>query len=241
MNSVIRNAFGTVGKRRNKDSVVMVFSHSRDALDGITIPNRPNIAPGEIAPAAIKRVLDLLFVVVAGVPAALIVSLASLAILITSGCPVFFVQNRIGLNGRTFRMIKLRTMTQRSRGGAPHTSKVDSRVTRLGYLLRQYHIDELPQLMNVLRGDMSLIGPRPEQPHMVVFYRSRLPNYDHRHLLRPGITGLAQIKYGYAANLEETRVKLLYDNFYVQNASIGLDLAVLMWTILTVVLRKGAR
>jgi lipopolysaccharide/colanic/teichoic acid biosynthesis glycosyltransferase len=227
-------------KRRNKGGAVMVCFHSRDASD-VTVSNRPNIATGEFAPAAIKRVLDLLFVVVAGVPAAMIVSLASLAILITSGRPVFFVQNRIGLAGRTFRIIKLRTMKQCSRGGGPHTSKVDSRVTRLGYLLRQYRIDELPQLVNVLRGDMSLIGPRPEQPRMVDFYRSRLPNYNRRHLLRPGITGLAQIKYGYAANLEETRLKLLYDNFYVQNSSIRLDLDILIGTILTVVGRKGAR
>jgi len=124
---------------------------------------------------------------------------------------------------------------------AAATSCNDPRITPLGRILRSYRIDELPQLVNVLRGEMSVIGPRPEQPMLVEQYKKLFPNFDERHLVRPGITGLAQVMYGYAANARETRKKLRYDRFYVRKCSVSLDAVIVLKTIHTVLWAQKVR
>lgn len=188
-----------------------------------------------------KRAFDIAAIIGAAPTVILIMAVAVLAIAITSGGPIFFIQERVGLRGRTFRMIKLRTMRAAVESDAVAACVSDQRVTPVGKILRQYRIDELPQLWNVLKGDMSLIGPRPEQPLLVAQYRNLIPEFDRRHLVKPGITGLAQVKYGYAASVEETRIKFAYDRFYVDNPSVLLEAKIVVWTMQTVIRCKGAR
>ena len=121
------------------------------------------------------------------------------------------------------------------------TSHGDARITKFGAFLRRFRVDELPQLWNVLIGDMSLIGPRPEQPGLTRDYIGQMPAFAYRHLVRPGITGWAQVRAGYAANLEETRIKLSYDLFYVKNFSLALDLHVIIRTFWTIASGSGVR
>ena len=117
----------------------------------------------------------------------------------------------------------------------------DNRVTRVGRWLRHYRLDEIPQIWNVVRGDMSLIGPRPEQPTFVEQFKTNIPYYDFRHTVRPGITGWAQVRYGYASTEDQTRRKLEYDFFYIKHMSLWLDFNILLRTLRTILLRKGAR
>ena len=180
----------------------------------------------------VKRAIDLLFVVLAAPIAILLVAGCGLVILILMGRPVFFVQNRIGKGGRIFRMCKLRTMQQRPSGAVVATAKNDPRITSFGRFLRVSHLDEVPQLWNIAKGEMSLIGPRPEQPELVEVYRASLPGYDLRHTVVPGLTGWAQVYYGYASNVEETRIKLEHDLHYVSNLGPEIDLKILVRTIL---------
>jgi lipopolysaccharide/colanic/teichoic acid biosynthesis glycosyltransferase len=174
--------------------------------------------------------MDLLFVVLAAPVAALLIAGLGIAILLVMGPPVFFVQDRTGLGGRIFRMYKLRTMQQSTRGKAVATAKNDPRITPLGRFLRVSHLDELPQLWNIFSGEMSLIGPRPEQPQLVEAYRTMLPDYDLRHSVVPGLTGWAQVNCDYAADVEETRAKLAYDLHYIRNVGPALDLKIFLRT-----------
>ena len=189
-----------------------------------------------------KRLLDLVCVVVLAPIAAPIAAMASLGVWLTMGRPVMFVQARAGLGGVPFRMLKLRT----KRAAAPAdaivaTTAGDPRITPLGRWLRRFRIDELPQLWNVLAGDMSLIGPRPEQPALAERYTREVPAFAYRQLVRPGITGWAQVRAGYAADLEETKIKLAYDLFYLKNFTLGLDLQILMRTVWTLISGAGVR
>ena len=190
----------------------------------------------------IKRALDLL-IVFATLPVTLpALALAALAVLVGMGRPVLFVQDRVGLGGRVFRMVKLRTM----RGRSPSevvvaTARDDARITPLGRWLRRFHIDELPQLWNVLVGEMSLVGPRPEQPALAQAYQAQVPAFAYRHLVRPGITGWAQVRAPYAADLAETQVKLGFDLFYLKNFSFALDVQILIRTVWTVIRGGGVR
>jgi lipopolysaccharide/colanic/teichoic acid biosynthesis glycosyltransferase len=145
--------------------------------------------------------------------------------------PIFFVQDRVGLDGRVFKLLKLRTMVQSPSSGDRPTAPNDGRVTSFGRFMRRSHLDELPQLWNVLIGDMSLIGPRPEQAFLVDEYREALENYELRHMVRPGLSGLAQVYYGYASDLSETREKLKYDLFYVQNIGLRMDFHIVVRTL----------
>jgi lipopolysaccharide/colanic/teichoic acid biosynthesis glycosyltransferase len=189
-----------------------------------------------------KRLLDILLVVVAVPLAAPLLMLGMCMVLIKMGRPIFFVQPRVGLGGQPFQMYKLRTMRIANHAeGVRATSSGDSRVTKVGKILRRFRIDELPQLLNVLKGDMSVIGPRPEQPMLTQEYERELPAFVYRSLVRPGITGWAQVRAGYAANLEETRVKLTYDLFYIKNFSFALDMQILFRTIWTLASGVGAR
>ncbi len=189
-----------------------------------------------------KRLMDIGLVVL-GLPVALpLLLIGAVLVLVTMGRPVLFVQPRVGLGGSVFRMFKLRTMqVAPPEDGVRATSTGDLRVTTVGKVLRRFRIDELPQLLNVLRGDMSVIGPRPEQPALAEEYVRKIPTFAYRSLVRPGITGWAQVRAGYAANLEESRTKLTYDLFYIKNFSFALDLQILVRTIWTLVGGAGVR
>lgn len=189
-----------------------------------------------------KRLMDVALVLLV-LPFALPLLMAgTLGVWATMGRPILFIQPRVGLGGRIFRIYKLRTMRlEQVRDAETATVKKDMRVTRLGAWLRRFRIDELPQLWNVLKGDMSVVGPRPEQPGLTEEYCRHLPAFECRSLVRPGITGWAQVRAGYAADLEETRVKLSYDLFYLKNYSYALDVQIIFRTLGTLLLGKGVR
>lgn len=165
-----------------------------------------------------------------------------LAVRLSSPGPIFFSQTRVGHRGRPFTAYKFRTMRKDAeKQGAVWAAKDDPRVTKIGRVLRNTRLDEIPQLWNVLRGDMAFVGPRPERPEFVQWLSREIPFYDLRHMIRPGITGWAQVRYQYGASLEETKRKLEYDLYYVKHQSIGLDLLVMFETIKTIILRRGAQ
>jgi sugar transferase (PEP-CTERM system associated) len=165
-----------------------------------------------------------------------------LAIKTTSDGPVFFRQTRIGRRGRPFHVYKFRSMrTDAEAAGAKWAVKNDPRVTGFGMFMRKTRVDEIPQLWNVLRGDMGLVGPRPERPEFIPMLKEALPFYELRHLIRPGLTGWAQVRYGYGATLEEAREKLEYDLYYIKHMTLGLDLLIMFETIKTIIRRRGAQ
>ncbi|MCK6484176.1 MAG: sugar transferase [Phycisphaerae bacterium] len=163
-----------------------------------------------------------------------------LLIRMQDGGPAFYAQRRVGLRGTTFRLIKFRTMTLNAeRGGCVWAADNDPRVTRIGRWLRRTRLDELPQLWNVLRGDMSMVGPRPERPDIVEPLSRLIPHYQERHLVKPGVTGWAQIRYRYGASVADARRKLQFDLYYIKHMSLELDLLILLRTVGTFLL--GAR
>jgi sugar transferase (PEP-CTERM system associated) len=165
-----------------------------------------------------------------------------LLVRLSSPGPVFFRQERVGLNGKIFNVYKFRTMVVNAEAeGAQWAQKNDPRVTRMGQFMRKTRLDEVPQLWNVLRGDMSFVGPRPERPEFVSWLAQELPFYDVRNMIRPGLTGWAQIRYGYGATLEQSREKLAYDLYYVKHQTLGLDLLIMFETIKTILRRRGAQ
>src|SRR5262249_13799644 len=170
-----------------------------------------------------------------------VVALVADAVRPSSPRPGFSKQERIGLNNRPFSVVKLRSMVHgaEDESGPVWAAEADPRVTRIGRWLRRWRLDELPQLWNVVRGDMSLVGPRPERSEFVNEFLTAVPMYNQRHGLRPGITGWGQIHYDYAASHQQTREKLEYDLFYVKNASFLLDLAILLRTTRTLVAARG--
>jgi lipopolysaccharide/colanic/teichoic acid biosynthesis glycosyltransferase len=191
---------------------------------------RPSAQRGREAYALVKRAIDI-GVVCATAPAVLLVILlAATAILIVEGRPLFFVHKRVGRRGRIFSMLKLRTMKPSWDADRTATLENDPRITPIGRLLRQSHIDELPQIWNILLGQMTLIGPRPEQPALVQTYREQLPNYDARHEVTPGLSGLAQVEFGYAANLPETAKKLACDLEYIDLYGPKIDFLIVLRT-----------
>jgi sugar transferase (PEP-CTERM system associated) len=157
--------------------------------------------------------------------------------------PLFYHQDRVGLNGRIFTIHKFRTMrTDAEAGTGPVWSTAnDTRVTRVGRFMRKTRLDEIPQLWNVLVGDMSLIGPRPERPAFVEKLTEQIPYYGQRHVIKPGVTGWAQVRYSYGASVEDAIEKMQYDLYYVKNLSLMFDVVIALETIKTVVLRRGAR
>jgi sugar transferase (PEP-CTERM system associated) len=166
----------------------------------------------------------------------------ALAVKLSSKGPLFFRQPRVGMGGRVFDVVKFRTMyTDAESEGAKWATKDDPRVTPVGRFLRKTRIDEIPQLWNVLRGDMGLVGPRPERPEFVAWLTDELPFYYMRTLIRPGLTGWAQVRYGYGATLAETKEKLEYDLYYIKHMSLGLDLLIMFETIKTILRRRGAQ
>jgi len=161
---------------------------------------------------------------------------------IDSPGPFFYTQNRVGLGNRPFRIYKVRTMTVAQPGASQQwASKQDSRTTRLGRMLRRTRVDEMPQFWNVLRGDMSIVGPRPEQPALAEDLESKINYFSYRHLVKPGITGWAQINAGYADSIEATRTKLGYDLYYVRHHTLVLDIDIMLRTFFVMVARIGSR
>jgi exopolysaccharide biosynthesis polyprenyl glycosylphosphotransferase len=192
---------------------------------------------------ACKRALDLAAAVPLTLLAAPLVLVAGLLVRLDSKGPVFYHQERVGKDGRVFRLTKLRTMrVDAESAGAPvWAQRNDGRVTRIGRLLRTTRLDELPQVLAVLRGDMSLVGPRPERPFFVEQIKREVPFYGMREAAKPGITGWAQVRYPYGASIEDARAKLEYDLYYLKNRSFFLDLAILFHTARHVLTGRGAR
>ncbi len=190
-----------------------------------------------------KRLLDVMMASMMLVLTSPVFVLAAIAIVLESGGPLFYSQERVGLGGRIFRVWKFRSMRPDAEtAGKPQwAAKNDSRVTRVGRLIRMTRIDELPQLFNVLRGEMSFVGPRPERPFFVEQLRAQLPHYDLRHFAKPGLTGWSQVKYPYGASIEDALAKLRYDLYYVKNRSMLLDIVVICATVHTILFAKGAR
>lgn len=189
---------------------------------------------------ALKRGLDVLFALPVAVLTLMLTPIIALAVKLSSPGPVLFRQERVGKHGKRFWIVKFRTMREDAEAnGAQFATIQDPRITAVGAFLRATRLDELPQVWNVLKGDMSFVGPRPERPEFVDQLTERLPFYALRHLTRPGLTGWAQVRYKYASSLEENLVKLQYDLFYVKHRSLILDLAILLKTINTVVRRQG--
>ncbi len=171
-----------------------------------------------------------------------IIPFVALAVKLSSPGPILFRQNRVGLRGKGFVIYKFRTMGQDAEaGGAVWAKKNDPRVTRVGMFLRKTRLDEIPQLWNVLRGDMGFVGPRPERPEFVQWLADQIPYYNLRHIIRPGLTGWAQVRYQYGASVEETKQKLEYDLYYVKHMTVGFDLLIMFETIKTILLRRGAQ
>lgn len=190
----------------------------------------------------VKRVFDLLAGSVMLCLALPVMAITALCILLDDGAPVFFRQERVGRGGRVFHVIKFRSMRcDAEADGRPRWASIgDSRVTRIGHLIRRFRIDELPQLFNVLSGEMSLVGPRPERPFFVDQLTREVPFYSVRHSVKPGVTGWAQVRYHYGASVDDAVEKLQYDLYYVKNHTLVLDLLVLLETVRVVLTGEGA-
>jgi len=224
--------------------------HAPRALESLTgrvrIQNLSENPMGSLLPSItyerLKYLMDAALILISlpvVIPLAL---LTALAIRIESPGPVLFSQERVGQGNRRFQIYKFRSMV-----AAPHAQDArfaaenDSRVTRVGQVIRKLRIDEIPQFLNVLKGEMSLIGPRPEQHAFVEQFEHEIPFYAYRHVVRPGITGWAQVSQGYAADTDDTRVKIEYDFYYIKHCSLALDLLIVLRTIQTMLTGFGAR
>jgi lipopolysaccharide/colanic/teichoic acid biosynthesis glycosyltransferase len=175
---------------------------------------------------------------VASIPIAV---LTAIAIKLDSNGSIFYRQQRVGKNGKPFDVLKFRSMkTDAEKDGAPVWATAgDERTTRVGRVIRLIRVDEIPQFWNIIKGEMSFVGPRPERPHFVAQLAEEIPYYEHRHLTAPGLTGWAQIKYPYGASVEDARRKLQYDLYYIKNQSLALDLVIVFETVKTVLFGKG--
>ena len=190
----------------------------------------------------VKRLADVVLGLLGLVPLLLAVPLVVLGNLVANRGPLLYRQVRVGRGGDRFEILKFRTMVPTGSGveDGAWTAVDDPRVTRFGGLLRRTHVDELPQVVNILRGDLSVVGPRPEQPRYVDELNAKLPFYDLRHLVRPGLTGWAQVKYGYAGDERDALEKLQYEFFYLRHQGLRFDLRVLGRTVRSVLGSQGA-
>lgn len=191
----------------------------------------------------VKRLFDLACAASLLLLALPVMVLTALLIVLESGFPILYRQERVGLNGRMFNVVKFRSMrTDAEKDGRPRwASSNDDRITRVGRIIRKLRIDELPQLLSVLKGDMSLVGPRPERPFFVDKLTREIPFYAVRHSVKPGVTGWAQVRYHYGSSIEDAAEKLQYDLYYVKNHSLLLDIMILMETVGVVLTAKGAQ
>jgi sugar transferase (PEP-CTERM system associated) len=197
---------------------------------------------GRVVSSAAKRLFDIAASALLLLLTAPVMVLFALLVKIDSKGPAFFRQTRVGLYGQDFQLIKLRSMrSDAERAGAQWATKDDPRVTRVGRFIRKVRIDELPQAWSVLKGDMSFVGPRPERPEFVADLENELPYYAERHMVKPGITGWAQVNYPYGASIEDSRHKLEYDLYYAKNYTPFLDLLIILQTLRVILWHEGAR
>ncbi|MDK4683856.1 exopolysaccharide biosynthesis polyprenyl glycosylphosphotransferase [Kingella negevensis] len=190
----------------------------------------------------VKRVLDIFLIIISAPLTVPLMIATAIAIRSESAGSIFFVQNRVGQGGHEFKIYKFRSMTLDSeKDGAKLAQVGDARITRVGKFIRKTRLDELPQFWNILRGDMSLIGPRPEQKVFVEQFNERIPFYNYRHIVKPGLSGWAQVTQGYAGNEDETQIKLEHDFYYVKHFSLSLDILIIFKTIKTILTGFGAR
>jgi sugar transferase (PEP-CTERM system associated) len=192
---------------------------------------------------ALRRALSFVIALLGLVLALPLLPLIALAIRLDSKGPVLYKQRRVGKAGHVFNVVKFRTMRQDAEAdsGPKWAGDNDPRITRVGKFLRIFRLDEIPQLWCVLKGEMAFVGPRPERPEFIEMLSQEIPFYGVRHMVRPGLTGWAQVRYKYGSTVEDAREKLQYDLFYIKNASIGLDLLIMFLTVKTVLLRRGAQ
>lgn len=192
--------------------------------------------------AVVKRCFDVVISIALLVFLAPMLLLTMVAIRLDTKGPIIYRQKRVGMGGEVFEVYKFRSMvTDAERNGAQYASIDDDRITRVGHIIRHLRIDEIPQTVNVLRGEMSFVGPRPERPEFVETLEQEIPHYQVRHLVKPGITGWAQVKYEYAASVEGAREKLRYDLFYIGNYSLFLDCAIVAMTVRVALFGLGSR
>jgi sugar transferase (PEP-CTERM system associated) len=190
----------------------------------------------------VKRTFDVVCALVGGVLALPIMALTALAVRLDSPGPILYRQERVGENGRLFTLCKFRSMRIDAEGGTPVWARDhDERVTRVGRIIRLIRFDELPQFWNVLRGDMSFVGPRPERPFFVEQLETVIPFYSARHAIKPGVTGWAQVKYRYGNSVADSLEKLRYDLYYIKHRSLLFDLTILLDTVKVILARKGAQ
>lgn len=186
----------------------------------------------------IKRIIDVILAFIGLIVASPIMAIISIAIKLESRGPVFYCQERVGKNGRVYTMYKLRSMYENAEeNGAQWAEEDDPRVTKVGKFIRRTRLDELPQLFNVLKGDMSLVGPRPERPIFTYQFNEQIPGFINRLQVKPGLTGWAQVNGGYKLTPAE---KLEYDLYYIENRTIWLDIKIMLKTIMVVLTGKGA-
>ena len=198
-----------------------------------------NMPPWQVP---IKRAIDIVVSILLLILSLPITLLTALAIRMESPGPLFYIQERVGQFGNTFRLAKFRSMCTHAEAGGPQWAQQhDPRVTKVGRIIRTLRIDEIPQFWNVLKGEMSVVGPRPERPHFVEQLREQIPFYSRRLAMRPGITGWAQVRHHYDATIDDVRTKVLYDLHYFENMSLLLDLQIMLRTIWVVLSGKGAR
>jgi len=236
----------TTGVHVNEISTFLERETGRVDLDSVNpswLIFSDGFSAGRRASGIAKRVFDMLISSLILLLLGPVILLVALAVKLESKGPAFFRQRRVGLYGELFDVIKIRSMRVDAEvgGKAVWAQKDDPRVTRIGRIIRKLRIDELPQAWSVLKGQMSFVGPRPERPQFVADLEARLPYYAERHVVKPGITGWAQINYPYGASVEDAREKLEFDLYYAKNYSTFLDLLILLQTARVVIWPEGAR
>lgn len=190
----------------------------------------------------IKRGIDIIFSIIGLVIFSPLCVLIAAAIKIDSRGPILYRQERVGEDGKTFGLLKFRSMrTDAEKDGPVWAMENDQRITRVGKIIRKLRFDEIPQMINVIKGEMSFVGPRPERPFFVEKLKKEIPFYSHRHAVKPGITGWAQLYYPYGASKEDALEKLKYDLYYIKNMSLFLDLTIILETIKVVLFGRGSR